>query len=304
MGQTSVAMAVSLPVGIAPYNFYQWAGGDGSNPVNFAKHNYNRQHGVTVLTDYYCEYPLVPDEEVDEASGTGTKDADENIVDFAALAQLPVAANTIRTPITFENGNGTDAATRFQRQVSTRAGIAIAGDWSIVLSTGVVSVYKNTAGNITAGDYDITYFTYKATPGAVSKFACATGNLKPGDFVTFDSNSNFRLADATTVGGTTISVPGIDGGAAGTAGKNSELVRAHNMILGQVLAREVLKGKDLLDRVKTQFGTALPNLATGALPGYLGQLDQQAGSATGGVPDKIHLAGASDTVVRINLQRR
>ena len=86
---------------------------------------------------------------------------------------------------------------------------------------------------------------------------------------------------------------------------NASAFRAMQQVIGQVLARENVRGKDLLDRVKTQFGSpTLGNTATGGLPGYLGQLDQQAGSATGGVPDKVHFAGAADTVVRINLQRR
>ncbi len=52
---------ISKPIGIAPYNFFRWAGGDGFNPSEYTHHNYNRQHQVAVLCDYYIELPVVAD---------------------------------------------------------------------------------------------------------------------------------------------------------------------------------------------------------------------------------------------------
>jgi len=248
------------------------------------------------LIEAYVELPLVPVSKVDEACGTGTKDADLNIADFAAVNNIPLAANTQRTKIVPANGNLSDAATVFQRQVATRADIAIAGDWSVVLSTGVISVFKSTVGNITAGDYQFNYYHYATNATTVSKFASATGNLIAGDEVTFDANSNYVLADATSLNMT--------GGPTGTAGTNAQILDARKRIVGMVLEREVVGGKDLLDRVKTRHNPALPSTATGLLPGYLGQADQFAGSATGGAPENVHWTGAADTVVRIQLVNR
>ena len=54
-------ITVSAPIGIAPYNFFRWAGGDGFNPSQYTHHNYNRQHQVAVLCDYYIELPRIDD---------------------------------------------------------------------------------------------------------------------------------------------------------------------------------------------------------------------------------------------------
>ena len=54
-------LSVSFPIGIAPFNYFRWAGGDGFNPSQYNLHNYNMQHQVTVLCDYYIELPRVDD---------------------------------------------------------------------------------------------------------------------------------------------------------------------------------------------------------------------------------------------------
>lgn len=51
----------SDPIGIAPYNYFRWAGGDGFNPSQYNHHNYNMQHQVAVLCDYYIELPRIDD---------------------------------------------------------------------------------------------------------------------------------------------------------------------------------------------------------------------------------------------------
>ena len=62
---TGEAMAVSAPVGVAPYAYWQWAGDgsaldDGFNPSGYRQHNHNLQHRVAILCDYVLELPLVP----------------------------------------------------------------------------------------------------------------------------------------------------------------------------------------------------------------------------------------------------
>lgn len=52
---------ISKPVGVAPYNYWRWAGGDGFNPTQYHYHNYNLQHQVAVLCDYFIELPVVKD---------------------------------------------------------------------------------------------------------------------------------------------------------------------------------------------------------------------------------------------------
>lgn len=260
------ALTVSKPVGIAPYSYLQWAGGDGFNPADYRKHNYNMQHGVALLCDWYIELPLVP-AKLAAAEALSNNTSASGVHTLTALANIPVAANTARTPFEF---SGTDKAA-FAVQVSTVSGVVSEGYWHINLDTGVITVQK-AAGPPSAR---LQYYHYKSAPGTVSKFASAVGNLKPGDFVKVDKNSNFTLDSSATVADT----------------------------LGQVLKRINVKGASLLDRVHTAYASINTD-AAGSLPAYAGQMDQMPGSATGGVPDNVHYAGAADTVVRINLINR
>ncbi len=276
MGRTGVAMAVSKPIGIAPYAVLRWAGGDGFNPAQLIEHNYIRQHQIAVLCDYVIQVPLVPAKVTTEAMATtGTTwfsaPASNISTTTTAVAKLPIAANTVRTPISF---TGTNASTLFVNQKDTAAAVVASGDWFINYATGIVTVYSTgtPANNIT-----ITYYEYADNATTVSKFASAVGNLLPGDFVVCDANSNFKKA----------------GGA-----------DTFQDILGQVLERDNAHPKDALERVRTAFTPAINTLATGALPGTAGQLDQMPGSATGGMPAEIAYAGAADTIVRINLISR
>lgn len=289
MGRSSTAMTVSKPAGVAPYAFWQWAGDagsydDGFNPAGFRQHNHNLQHQVAILCDYVLELPLVPASQ--SATNLAYSSYASNVVTFSAVANLPVAKNTVgRTPIAFTDGTLTDASTAFVNEVAAATDIAQVGDWHIDLTTGVVSMYAASdpgAGNL----YQIAYYHYASAPSSVSKFASAVGSLVAGDFVKCDSNSNFQEATAKTYG---------DG--------VTDNFDTFADILGQILEVEDVYDKDALGRVRTAY-SSLSTDATGSLPAYAGQMDQMPGSATGGVTDKVHYAGASNLVVRINLISR
>lgn len=282
-------LTVGWPLGVAPYAYLQWAGDggagdDGFNPANYTKHNYNMQHRTALLCDYVLELPLVPAvatvEGVTQASNTA------NVSTMTALTYGPVAANTVRTPMTWAEGVGApgDVATKFAVEKNTAAEVRSPGDWHIDLTTKVVTVYST--GAIGATDYTLVYYHYQSAPATVSKFACAVGNLKPGDFVKCDTNSNFAVA-----------VPKVYGTA---NGNNFDTFSA---IMGQVLEIENVEGKDALDKVRTAYSN-IGTSATGSLPAYAGQMDQMPGTANGGVPAKVHYAGAANLVVRINLISR
>jgi hypothetical protein len=268
MGRSGVAMAVSDPVGVAPYAYIQWAGDGGANddgftPAAYRQHNYNMQHKVALLCDYVLELPLVP---ATTASANLTQDSfADNVATLTALANLPVAVNTARTPLTFADGTLTDSDTRFLNQVDAVTDIVASGDWHIDYTTGVISVYASAtlgAGNI----YTLTYSHYASAPTGsnVSKFACALGDLKAGNFVKCNADSNFVVATTEDF----------------------------KDIMGQVL-----------EVVRTAYNS-LGTDASGSLPAYAGQMDQMPGTATGGVTDKVHYAGAANLVVRVNLVSR
>jgi len=286
---TGVDMAVSSPVGVAPYVMLQWAGDgsaldDGFTPAAYRQHNYNMQHQVAILCDYVLELPLVP---AAQAAAAITQDSRaDNVAVFNAVGNLPVAKNTQRTLITFSEGAGAplDVATRFAVEKNAAADIAAAGDWHIDLTTGVISVYASS--DIGDTDYKVAYFHYGSAPtgSSVSKFASALGDLKPGDFVKCNADSNFVVASPKAAGEATTG-------------------DTFDVIMGQVLEVEDVFGKDALDKVRTAYDS-IGTDASGALPAYAGQMDQMPGSATGGVSDKVHYAGAANLVVRINLISR
>lgn len=277
---TGEAMAVSKPVGVAPYAYWQWAGDasefdDGFNPAGYRRHNYNLQHRTAILCDYVLELPVVP---AQESTGV-TISQDSRASNVAVLKGtftnlLPVAKNTMRTEITFEDGTESDSATRFVVEKDSASAISAAGDWFMDLTTGDVHVYAS--GDI-AGNYVVKFFHYGSAPTGsnVSKFASIVGDVKPGNFLVCNADSNFAIASTEDF----------------------------KDIVGQCLEVEDVLGKDALDRVRTAF-PSLSTDASGGLPGYAGQLDQMPGSASEGAPDKLHYAGAANLVARVNLVSR
>ena len=239
----STYTAVSKPIGVAQYNFWQWAGGDGIDPSQYRKHNHNLQHQVSVLCDYYIEMPLVPAVQAAEALDTAVQVGSLNVYTFAAMANVPMAVQTDRTPLTFAEGAGApgDVATRFQNEVATLAGIIGAGDYFVDYTTSVVSVYATSGPGDT--DYTMAYYHYASAPAGVSSYACAVGVLAPGDFVMADANSNYLVWDGTN----------------------------YEDVVGQVLARDTGYPKDALDRVRTAYQglgveNQMPGSANGGVP--------------------------------------
>jgi len=260
---------ISSHIGVAPYNYWQWAGGDGFNPAQYRKHNHNLQHQVAVLCDYYVELPLVPLVQAAADLSIGTIDAGgANIYDYTTLG-TDLAKNTPRTPFLFEDSTGTptwaSADVRFVDEVGSRAQILVAGDYYIDYVTGILSVY-GTAAEATdfdsGAEYKLTSYQYVAGT-APSTYACATGDLQPGQFVMTDNDSNYIVWNGTN---------------------DSEIV-------GQILAVDTRYPKDALDKVRTAYAG-------------LGVEKQMPGTANGGVPHNISYSGAANAVVRVNLINR
>lgn len=268
----TAALSCSKPLGVAPYGYLKWAGGDGdsnsSTPFQLRQHNYNMQHLVALLCDYVLILPLVPTHlSVAEALSLDSSVGSVRTMD--ALANIPVAKNTVRTTMVFSGADGSD----FVLQVNALALVTAEGDWFINLETGVITIFR-AAGGPTAS---LTYYYYSnaTTAATVSVFASAVGDLNCGDFVESDDDSNFKLATSTDF----------------------------RDIIGQVL--EVIDfPRASLDKVRTSWQPTIGTDASGGQPGYSGQLDQMPGFATGGVPDYIHYAGAANLAVTINLISR
>jgi len=283
LGVSGVAISISQPVGVAPYAYLQWAGGDGSNPALYKNHNYNMQHQVAILCDYVLELPLVPATTTAEALSFGVPVA--NVSKSDPVANIPLATSTKRTAMAFAGGA---SATLFVNQKATEAEVVASGDWHVDTVNGDITVYATSQPT----GITLTYSHYAAAPSTVSTFASAVGDLKCGDLLTFDADSNLRLASAAN-----LYIGDTSGG-----DESANVARAMGLIVGQVLDRDV-GPKDLLERVRTAYNPAISTDATGGKPAYLGQLDEMPGTATGGARGNVHYAGAADTVVRINLTR-
>lgn len=339
MGRFGVDVALGTggtaryPIGVCQQVVLQDAAllGDLENPADFTQHNYKMDLGPTVLCDYVLRLPLVPGQVANESvsktnsalnlvlgtTGSHTRsqtqandryDASTGNVPVAstypvmalALDNYPIATNTERTRLTLSSSSSSDDVSDvLVNEVSSPAGISQAGDFFVDVSAGVVFIYSTDGATLpssvsgAAGTVRMTYYHYATAAGTVagadiSKFACVvstTSELRPGDFLGCGTDSNWVRMDP---------------------GSNAEVT-----LVGQLLGFEQYP-QGGLDKVRTAFVPALNTDASGAMKNAvaatsttgLGQLDQMAGSATGGVPGAVHYSGAADLLCVINLINR
>lgn len=289
---------ISLPIGVASYDYYQAPGGDGNNPAEYRFHNHNLQHRVAILCDYVLELPLVPLAVVDETMANaiadtaivpGTKGwksataiaASTNLGydDYVSIGDSIVAYVLDNCPVAKNIAGGvlsTDATGGLLVEKGSIAAIVQAGDFYLDELHGVLFLFEG-GGNAIPSPFATTkklsYAYYAAQTNDGLGFTFASGNLLPGDFVKCDSNSNFVKADIVLAGNST--------------GQVQAALDERDSIIGQVLEIE-LHPRDYLDRVRTAYP-------------QLGTLDQMPGSSSQGLPDQITYAGAANKMVRINL---
>jgi hypothetical protein len=328
MGRFGVSFedaTAKYPVGLAPYAYLQWAGGDGSNPSAYSRHNYNMQHQVAVLCDYVVKLPLVPaqvaSETVEKAVAAanlvfGTRDTHTRTqvqanaegrynattgtvpvlstypVIALALDFEDVAKQTSRTTLALASDNSADdVSSILVNEKTALSAVTQAGDYFVDYLVGVVFIYSADGATVpaaisgAAGTVSLTYYRNGVAPSTLSKF----GSVLAGDIAPGDFLK---------------------------VGTGSNLVKATSEdfkeIVGQVLALDNNFPKDALDRVRTAYSPALgtdssgsmANGVAGSSSANLGQMDQMPGSANGGYPDHLHYAGGADTLVIINLVSR
>ena len=198
-GGGAFADFISAPIGVAAYDVFAWAG-DSAGELNFV--NYQKQHLVQFFTDVQLQAPChAAAEAVVIADNDGRTQASELAADAklaliyssAAIDVIPlddtgaIAAPTARTPITDENG-------ALLKQVSTAEKIRKAGDFFFDAATNTLVVHHDTAD---LGD--ITGFVYDGVAGVTGRFVHCAGLPKPGDALSFDADSNFKVAEGVEV---------------------------------------------------------------------------------------------------------
>jgi len=305
---------IGFPVGVAPYNYYKWAGGDGFNPADFTKHNFNLQHRVAVLCHYLIEVPLIPASASQlnlsglsvgssaisdwtpataawvDATGLAatTRYATEvgasynpNVVGLNLVNDM-VAKSTTATPITFSN------TTAFATERSSIAALTSVGDYYLDLEQGMVLCYESGGNAAAATSGTVDYYTYNSSPSSVSTYACALGDLRPGQFVRADANSNFVAVKsfASSVISTTSDGNPSD---AELAVMLNQAFTASKEVVG-IVTEKVVHPRDYLDRVKTAYT-------------QLGTVDKMPGSATAGLPSALTYSSGSNIMLRILLLR-
>lgn len=224
---------LSRPVGCVLGDVYVWAGGRVSwNPAHHNFANYQKQKGVQFTSFAQMILPLVPtshasvsvpgaltsgtpafnDGNIYSATNTVLLERYDEVTstDFIAwfLADGPIATDTDRTPVA---GSSTDFLVNEKKadyalHGSEREAVAhtidrltSSGDYFIDYEVGVVFMYASGGATIPSNvsGETLTYYWYGAAPGTVERYVCAVGDLKCGDWLMVDDNSNFQEWDGT-----------------------------------------------------------------------------------------------------------
>jgi hypothetical protein len=323
---------ISKPVGIASYNYWKAAGTDHYNPANLFQHNMRPQALVAITCDYVAKYPVLPAIATDETmatDGTGGTATDlQDIFDGTSARAVgwfdstQIAAVTRYDSVTAgddvvgymflnypvahitDDSSITPSVAGLVRQVDSIASLSAAGDYFVDYEVGMLFVFES-GGDAIPSPFTtastISYYHYQATGTAtntVSTYACATGNLEYGDFLTYDANSNLIKAELDI--GT---AEGFDGsgnvysadpdyGAGTDAAISLQIEQAVDNhvfgVVGQVIGTDI-HPRGLLDRVATNYmGQSAANMRT-------------PGSATGGRSDQLTYSNSAERMVIVNL---
>jgi len=277
--QDAVAECVSSPIGVLAYDVFVWGGEPGK--LHFT--NYQKQHLIQFFTDIQMKVPQVSKQASAFFAFAGaTKITAAQLAARARYAALPVANlvavqvalphemanNTTRTPLVWQGVVGT---TRERSGVEL---LAKEGDWYLDVDAATFVFYSlNGAGAALPAHFanaSVKFYTYSGAESTTERMVHFVGAGKPGDYLTFDENSNF------------VSIPVLE--LADTI--------ANGMCCGRLLSIQK-EPRDLLERVRTAFqGEEFD--ASSKMPG----------SATRGFSDLITLSKekVADQIAVINVK--
>lgn len=319
---------ISKPIGISSYNYWKAAGPDHFNPATLYQNNFRPQALVAVTCDYVATYPLLPAVATDEvmagaivnladsidwsttkASGwfgstalngltayAGSVAADADVVAYV-FGKFPVAHITTESPIETDNEG-------LVNQVDSVGAVSAAGDYFIDYDLGMLFLYE-AGGDAIPSPFLVTskisYYHYEAEgtgTNVVSSYACATGNLNYGDFLTYDENSNLVAAtlDIATAEGYDASFALYSADPAYATADDAVIsaqieaaVSGYTTgIVGQIIGVDEFP-KDYLDRVKTAYD------------GQSAAIMRAPGSATGGRTDQLTYSNSAEKMIIVNL---
>lgn len=291
------ALFISAPVGVAAYDVYVWAGDD---PANLHFTNYQKQHMIQFFTDIQMRVGHVCDAVAEDVFGNADLDSGADLgalhryshLDMSATMAYnwtsKLASHTSRTPVVLETAQG-DWVGRERSDISL---LVKAGDWYLDGDAGRVIFFE--AGGVAQAPVDangaaltvLTAFDYAGAVSGHEQMMHFVGDCKPGDFVTFDENSNFvaRSLDWETLVAGNLQTD-LEAGLA-------KLQREQELTVGRLLELQK-EPRGLLERVRTgwkgeEFG------ADAKMPG----------SATKGFSDLITLSDEviADEIAIVNVK--
>jgi len=273
---------ISLPVGVAAYDFHVYAG----TPEDGDQHylNYNKQSRVQFLTEIEAHVPYMSGDTttddtidvsavtLDSAPTANQRPADGDVLDATGIAVLErynsddigdvvlltlserdVAANTSRTPI------AEDIGTILVNEVGSIADVTADGDFYLDAQAGYLIFTRDVWDTLVTDDTDPTFSFYAYSDAALAaseQYIYFNGIPNYGSrLVSVDAASNFCQK-----------------------GSSADILDAGDPALGTLLTFDA-EPKDLLQYVKTAF--ELDNVSAAS---------RMPGSATAGYSDKITLA--------------
>lgn len=344
---------ISQPVGIASMNYWASASYTNNNdPKTFLFHNFSKQVNCPIVCDYVIELPVLPAKATTEATANrmteaagymedifdGTTARSISVTGFFSSTQIAevtryasevsagddvVAFMTVNYPVavdTVESTIETSTDACLVRQVDSIGDIRAAGDYYWDYAMGVLFLYEAGGDAVpspwVAATTTITYYHY-GTEGTSTNtpttYACATGELTYGDFLTYDTYSNLVKAtlDIEAAPGywdnsgtdaqysddpTYTAATDTDTDAAISLQLEQAISNYTGGIVGQIVGTEIYgEGRydnDYLSRVRTVFN------------GYTTATMRVPGTATGGRTDQLTYAKGAEKMVIVNLIMR
>jgi hypothetical protein len=278
-GQSAKGAAVGLVIGVASYDVYQRAGSDPQNPATFKYHNYQRQNGVAVLTDYLLEFPIEPTLRKSEKT--------ESVAGVAAAGSVPLTGSD-------GTGKSTDVLSimvKIDGIKMEETAVGGTANWAFVAGALDADIDSITFTNeIPAGaKLSITYEVkqdsglYNALFKGMTTCRGDISSFTYDKLIGFDLNSKYIAIDKTTASADPFSV------------------------MGKITLIEKGWPKQLLDRVKTVYDPRTQFPVINPETGATSKMDQQPGSATQGVNGQMWYAGvtaanlAESALIRFNM---
>lgn len=330
---SAVANPINPPLGVSCFQGFATNGvADGYNgydPTKARFWNNIPQTSVTLLCDYVLQLPIEPYTRTQKSflarDFGGSPDASlaDIVQDLNGTGSSVVAVTLTLTGMTTTIQNSFKVLKNGKR-LKAKTSALVTGDEDIYYvwnnaSPDTLSVLAKEADEFRVEFLQQTASSYSTPFPGLTTFRERGTTVLPGQMVTFDYEGNFivdpevsyssnRLTDGLFNAMNVASADYADRANLGPllASEMNLMKRKKDQVLGQVIRVDYDYPKDSLNKVRTAFDPNMQGALVDPETGVEQVLDRMPGSATGGIPYNIYLAGGdteSGTVL-INLITR